>query len=119
MRPLYKPEDEQMLAPWTVGLVNVPSDPMHSHGIRDSENWVIAEIVCDQIPPKRCEALANLIAAAPELLSALEYMVAFHTPGEIPERFGVGQMQERMAQARAAIRKANGEEPRGPHEDEQ
>lgn len=50
---------------------------------------------------------ARLIEAAPELLEALEAMVAYHTPGHWVDTSG--PQYKELNQARAAIAKAKGE----------
>lgn len=85
-------------------LIDSPKTKEQPHG----RVAAVAQYSYDWAGPMRAEALANarLIAAAPELLAALEVILRDHMAVH-----GVGdlEMQPALFQARAAIAKATGE----------
>ena len=72
---------------------------------------IVSGCGCCDSPWVSCEADARLIAAAPELLEALENIVKLGEPGRIYELKELGTLVGGMLSiARAAIAKAKGEE---------
>ncbi len=97
-------ESKYILGPWA----KTPSSifPNEHEIIRGG--IVIAQVAgCsdDGSSYDECEANANLIAAAPDLLAALEEWVTAFGPVEVPNTQGA----DLLAKSRAAIAKAKGE----------
>lgn len=70
-------------------------------------NWEAYYPQCGELPN---EADRRLIAAAPELLEALEWLVTIQSIVSIPEAMHSRTYQIAVEQARAAIAKAKGEQ---------
>lgn len=82
--------------------------PWHAPGlgeIHDEQHRVIADCWAEEFSSKEPEANARLIAAAPDLLAALEMFVGKY--GRVSPN-GSGGMYDLVLQARAAIAKARG-----------
>ncbi len=85
--------------PWTLGTGSIPGSPKN-HAVC-SGPCIVANVVSIISETRSSEANARLIAAAPELLEALETIAGF-APGN-------GDVCEIIAKrARAAIAKATG-----------
>jgi hypothetical protein len=84
-------------APWRVVGLTIQA------GTADERNHVtVAECIDDAIFDDEVKANTRLIAAAPELLAALEEIVKFVSPGDdVP-------LADMLDNARAAIAKAKG-----------
>jgi len=91
--------------PWTF----VPDDREDGIlGVVWGEGWPIAEIYSDILDPEEAEADTRLIAAAPELLAALQGLYADQVDYLTLNNLG-GMDNHWMKAARAAIAKATGE----------
>lgn len=71
-------------------------------------NPATGEAICTMWPTDCMEANARLIAAAPELLSVLQVLVACEGSAWNPDRYAV-ERREALRRARAAIAAATGE----------
>ena len=96
--------------PWNIGSSDLPVSRMsiHCKGHKDSCHSTVALMVSRGaigISPDEEFANARLIAAAPELLEALEDCVAVMDR----ELAGLKAIQPELSSARAAIAKATGE----------
>ena len=96
--------------PWEI---KYHPDPCYRY-ISGPQHIALAQVVwCmeDEDRSPECEANAHLIAAAPELLEALEKIVELNGPGRIYKLNELGMLVSTMLSiARAAIAKAKGEE---------
>lgn len=73
-----------------------------------TDDWVVA-MACDGIPDGQYEANTRLIAAAPDLLEALEKLVSYDDMAEDDEGNLMVHYADMVNSARAAIAKARGE----------
>ncbi|MDT8287412.1 MAG: hypothetical protein RQ748_09905 [Elusimicrobiales bacterium] len=114
-----KTNEEHTLGPWTV--------QEEYDGVLPVEGWdeglgdyvEIARVSLDILEPEQRDANARLIAAAPELLAALEMIQeAFvHKPGDVkgnkartaPLKYANAEFSAALTAARLAIEKAKGE----------
>lgn len=72
----------------------------------EDEGWTIASCAFGKLPNAECKANARLIAAAPDLLAALEEIVML---ARIGQWYNEDLARDKIAAAKAAIAKANGE----------
>lgn len=104
--PWLLTEDKQAV----YALMSNPDERSIRRGHPAEINRFYAGLHCDRACPiAELHANARLIAAAPDLLAACEYLVAWHTPGDLPEGMRGSHFAKRMERARAAIAKAKGE----------
>lgn len=87
----------------TTGLWTTEDHKMPSDQVFDGTGVMVADCKWTNFTPLQREAHARLIAAAPELLETLKNLV---TPLE--KGWNVDDMDQRIAEARAAIAKAEG-----------
>lgn len=88
--------------PWRVG-------PVDDTVVTDADGKEVAAIDGDYNSPDewpRMEANARLIAAAPELLGALRFILAFYEPGQT--YLDTNAWKQAEASARRAVAKAEG-----------
>lgn len=98
--------------PWVADANRFNSDPHDDKAagiIGGKEDWIIAEI-CGDVPEHK--ANARLIAAAPELLEALErlhpQLLKFYDPSDAADTASMRRIGEALELTQAAIAKARG-----------
>jgi hypothetical protein len=77
------------------------------NGLVEGPNgYEVAEVYSDDCPREVAEANARLIAAAPDMLSVLRFLLAFYEPGQT--HLDTNAWKAAEASARAAVAKAEG-----------
>ena len=99
---------EHTKGPWRVEACKSRGDEYRYVRTDDPRLRVICRVPLDHIDGREDEANARLIAAAPELLEALEDL-ALQADAASPETGMRAEMKEYIVRARAVIAKARGE----------
>lgn len=99
-------EKKHTPGPWVIGPDAVDEKRRQEHLIglpRQPDGMSMTERVANYA------ANAHLIAAAPDMLEALEEMLAAHNISDLPTREEIDRLVRAEDAARAAIKKARGE----------